>query len=134
MKRLLLLIAVLFHISAWSQDWMESYSDQNISIEYTKVDYIKPSDGIEHSRIIFRYINKTNDAVTVAFGRKVSYDLMEMDDSPEREYQVTIPANSALEYGPEHAYDKTFYLFNNDKKGTIKKRLSGFEIVKVELK
>lgn len=134
MKKLLLLLVATIHLSAFSQDWMESYGDENILIEYSNFDYTSPSDGIEHTRIIFRYTNRTNEVIDLNFSRKLSYDLQPLEDSPERVIEVNIPANSMVEYDIIKANDKTFYIFSKDKKGTIKKRLTSFEIVNVEIK
>jgi len=117
---------------SFSQEWMQSYSDENVLIEYTKFDYNSPADGIEHTRVIFRYTNKTDTVIDLSVSRRVSYDLQAMEDSPERVFKISIPPYAIVEYDVTKVNDKSFYLFSKDKKGTIKKRLTGFEIVKVE--
>jgi len=133
MKRFLLLFVASLHLSAFSQDWIETYSNENVLIEHSSYILDSPSDGIEHTRIIFRYTNRTSAAITISILRKLAYDLQVMEDSPERIFEISLPANSVVQYDLSKEKDKTFYIFSKDNKGTIKKRLTGFEILKVDL-
>lgn len=134
MKILSILLATTLQFGAWSQDWMESYKDASISIEYSKITYDSPSDGINHERLIFKYENFTNQEVTIDFSRKVAYDGVELSNSQERTFSIVLPANSTLKYSDEVTHNKLYYVFVSDNKGTIKKKLSGFEILNIEIK
>jgi hypothetical protein len=132
MKILFILFALAMQTAAWSQNWIDSYNDASISIKVSKIDYESVSDGIHHERIIFSYSNHTDQVLHLTFDRKIAYNLEELPQSPERSFELVIPANSTLSYGEENKYDKTYYVFSKDLKGTIKKQLSGFEIINVE--
>ncbi len=134
MKILFLLLASAMQTVAWSQNWIDSYSDESVSIQHTKINYVSASDGIHHERIIFKYVNRTDEDIQLSFDRKVSYNLEELAESPERTFEVLIPANTTMTYGDDKKHDKTFYIFSADMKGTIKQKLSGFEVINVEYK
>ena len=132
MKILFILLASAMQTVAWSQNWIDSYNDESVSIQYTKINYESVSDGIHHERIIFKYVNHTDEDIQLSFDRKVSYNLAKLSDSPERTFEVLIPANTTMTYGDDKKYDKTYYIFSSDHKGTIKQKLSGFEVINVE--
>jgi len=134
MKILSILLATALQFGAWSQDWMESYKDASLSIEHSKITYESPSDGLNHERLIFRYINLTSSELSINFDRKIAYDGVELSSSPERNFSIFIPANSILSYTDEEKHNKLFYVFLSDNKGTIKKKLSGFEFLNIEIK
>lgn len=134
MKILTILLATTMQFYAWSQGWVESYKDNSVSIEYSKITHLSQSDGINHERFIFKYSNLTNEELSIEFDRKIAYNGVELSSSPERKYSITIPANSILEYSDDEKFNKLCYIFVSDNKGTIKSRLSGFEITNIEIK
>lgn len=119
---------------AFSQEWNEAYRDESILIEYSKITYENSSDGINHDRLIFRYTNLINNDLAISFERKIAYDGVELSLSDERRFNILIPSNSSLAYSEEEKYNKLYYLFVSDNKGTIKRRLSNFEIINIEKK
>lgn len=119
---------------AFSQDWNETYRDESILIEFSKITYLNPSDGINHERLVFKYTNLTSADLTISFDRKIAYDGVELPLSDERKFNVLIPSNSSVSYSEKEKYNKLFYLFVADNKGTIKRRLSNFEIINIEKK
>lgn len=134
MKILSILLATTLQFIAWSQDWMESYKDASILIEYSKITYDSPSHGINHERLIFRYTNLTSDELSFDFDRKIAYDGIELSNSQERKFSIVIPANSIMEYSDDVKHNKLYYVFISDNKGTIKRKLSGFEFTNIEIK
>ena len=134
MKTLLILLATTMQTVAWSQNWVDSYNDESITIKHTKIDYESTSDGIHHERIVFSYSNHTNQDIQLSFDRKMAYNQEELPNSPERSFEVIIPANSTIAFGDDNKYDKTYYIFSKDLKGTIKRQLSSFELINVEYK
>ena len=132
MKILLLLLATAMQTAAWSQNWIESYSDASISIQYTKIDFESPSDGIHHERFIFRYVNHTNQNLHLTFGRNISYNGEELAASSERTFELVLPAGSTISYDDSKKYDKTYYIFSRDHKETIQRKLSVFECINIE--
>jgi len=134
MKIISLLLLASVQFCAWSQDWTTSYKDATISIEYAKISHVSPSDGINHERMIFKYSNFTNQEVIVNFERKLAYNGAEISSTKEQKYSIIIPSNSALQYSDEEKHNKLYYCFMSDNKATIKKNLTGFEIINIEIK
>jgi len=134
MKKLSILLALIMQTVAFSQDWVESYKDQSVSIEFSKITYESPSDGINHERLIFRYTNLTAENFTLSFDRKIAYNGVELPLSDERAFALSIPANTYVEYTEAEKNNKLFYLFVSDNKGTITKKLSDFKFINIETK
>lgn len=132
MKIITTLFAILLHSIIYSQEWSNIQKNETISIDFSKVTYESPSDGLKHQRIVFKYTNLTNSDLKVSFQRSVSYDESKALKLQEKTYELTIPANSSFSYNNENANDKTFYIFAKDIKGTIKQSLSNFEIVNIQ--
>lgn len=133
MKIITTLCAVFLHIFLFSQEWSTFKSDENFSIEYSKVDFESKSDGINHQRIIFQYKNLTNSDFTLTFNRSVSYGQIGNLTPQEKAYTVTIPASSSVGYNDNNSTDKTYYIFSKDLKGTIKRSLVDFEITNIQI-
>ena len=125
MKILSILLAITLQFSAWSQDWMESYKDASCLIEYSKITYEDPSYGMNHERLVFRYVNLTSQEITIDFDRKIAYDGVDLSNSQERTFTIVIPGNSTMEYSDEVKNNKLYYVFISDNKGTIKRKLQG---------
>lgn len=134
MKTLSVLLVSMMQMVAFSQEWIESYKDESISIEFSKTIFESPSDGINHERFIFRYTNFTNQNLNLKFNRKVVYDGIELPASDERSFEVNLPAKSTTSYTEQEKYNKVFYLFVSDINGIIKKKLTDFEIINIETK
>lgn len=134
MKKLSLLLVLMMQMVAFSQDWTESYKDHSVLVEYSKITFDSPSDGVNHERLIFRYTNLTSEALNLRFDRKIAYDGIDLLLSDERVFSLSLPAKSTLSYSEQEKYNKLFYLFVSDNKGTIKKRLSDFSIINIETK
>ena len=119
-------------MSAFSQDWIESFKDESVSIEISKITHESPSDGISHERLIFKYVNLTENNLEINYSRKVAYDGQDLPNSQEREFQITVPSHGFIEYDDSKNHNKLFYQFISDNKGTISKKLTGFEITNIE--
>ncbi|MCC6703056.1 MAG: hypothetical protein IT221_16110, partial [Fluviicola sp.] len=107
--------------------------NDSLAINYKLLEVNDPSMGIHHARIIFQYINKTSNELTVSFGRVITYNDSEAAKPQEKNYTVTIPANGAVSYDETTKNDKKCYVFAQDKKHTIKKTLVNFEIVNLKV-
>lgn len=123
-----LFFAVLFATNVTAQEWQTYSESQGITIQYRPAEINDPQSGIHHTRIVFRYENKTGNAIQLNFRRLTTYSGDEAAKPQEKEFTVSIPANSSVEYNEANAHDKTFYLFAQDKKNTIKRSLINFDI------
>ncbi len=128
-----LFLATLFAFHSKAQEWQTYYEEGGIAIQYQLTEVDDPQLGIHHARIIFRYENKTNHAVQLSFNRLITYTDSEAAKPQEKDFTVSIPANSSVEYNASNAKDKTFYLFAQDKKNTIKRSLISFDIKNVTI-
>ncbi len=128
-----LFFTLLFASSSKAQEWQTYYEDQGVTIQYKPAEINDPQLGIHHARIVFRYENKTNNEVQLNFNRLITYSDSEMAKPQEKGFSVSIPANSTIEYNQANANDKTFYLFAQDKKNTIKRSLINFDIKDVTI-
>lgn len=123
-----LLFAILFAFGSKAQEWQTFYNGQGITIQYRPIEINDPQSGIHHARIVFRYENKTNNPIQLNFNRTITYSDSEAAKPQEKTYTVSIPANTSIEYNTSNTNDKTFYLFAQDKKNTIKRSLISFDI------
>lgn len=128
-----LLFAILFASGSKAQEWQTFYEGQEITIQYRPIEINDPQLGIHHTRIVFRYENKTSNPIQVDFNRTITYSDSEADKPQEKTYTVSIPANSSIEYNTSNTNDKTFYLFAQDKKNTIKRSLISFDIKDIKI-
>lgn len=128
-----LLFTTLFAFSSKAQEWQTYYDEGGIAIQYQLTEIDDPQLGIHHARIVFRYENKTNQAVQLSFNRMITYSDSETAKPQEKTFTVSIPANSSIEYNSSNSKDKTFYLFAQDKKNTIKRSLVSFDIKNVTI-
>lgn len=128
-----LFFAILFATGAKAQEWQTFYEGQGISIQYKPVEINDPQAGIHHARIVFRYENTTNQEIKLNFNRLITYTDSEAAKPQEKGFSVSIPANSSVEYNTANANDKTYYLFAQDKKNTIKRSLISFDIKDVTI-
>lgn len=128
-----LLFTTLFAFSSKAQEWQTYYDEGGIAIQYQLTEINDPQLGIHHARIVFRYENKTNQAVQLSFNRMITYSDSETAKPQEKTFTVSIPANSSIEYNSSNSKDKTFYLFAQDKKNTIKRSLVSFDIKNVTI-
>ena len=130
----LLFFAILFASNAKAQEWQTYYEGQGITIQYRPAEIDDAQLGINHKRIVFRYENKTNQEVQLNFSRLITYSDSEIAAKPqEKRYSVSLSANSSIEYNQANSMDKTFYLFAQDKKNTIKRSLINFDIKDVTI-
>lgn len=123
-----LFFAILFASNSKAQEWQTYYEGEGVVIQYRPAEINDTQLGINHTRIIFRYENKTNNSVQLNFKRLITYSDNETAKPQEKEFSVSIPANSSVEYNQSNSTDKTFYLFVQDKKNTIKRSLINFDI------
>lgn len=123
-----LFFATLLAFSTKAQEWQTYYEGQGITIQFRVAEINDAQLGIHHSRIVFRYENKTNKEVQLNFNRLITYSDSETAKPQEKGFTVSIPANSSMEYNDGNSNDKTFYLFAQDKKKTIKRSLVNFDI------
>lgn len=129
-----LFFAILFASGSKAQEWQTYYEGQGITIQYKPTEINDPQAGIHHTRIVFRYENSTNSEIQLTFKRLITYSGSETARPQENGFSVSIPANSSVEYNEANAHDKTFYLFAQDKKNTIKRSLINFDIKDVTIK
>lgn len=129
----LVLFAILFANSSKAQEWQTYYEDQGIAIQYRLAEIDDAQLGIHHARIVFRYENKTSNSVQLNFNRLITYSDSETAKPQEKGFSLSIPANSSMEYNQANSTDKTFYLFAQDKKNTIKRSLVNFDIKDVTI-
>ena len=129
-----LFFAILFASNSKAQEWQTYYESQGIVIQYKPVEINDPQLGIHHTRVVIRYENNTNNLVQLDFNRLITYSGDETPKPQEKRYSISIPANSSLEYNQANSNDKTFYLFKQDKKNTIKRTLIAFDIQDVTIK
>ncbi len=131
MKIFTTLLLLLTTCVSFSQDWETYFSDSTIEIQIAQVTYEKPSHNRSHERIAFKYINNTNEDVTVSFNRPNEYDGVKSVASEERTFTLSIPANSELHYDDQNK-GKSFYLFLKDNNLTIKRALTWFDIENIQ--
>jgi hypothetical protein len=129
----LVLFAIFFANSSKAQEWQTSYEEQGIIIQYRHAEIDDAQLGIHHARIVFRYENKTSSEVHLNFNRTIIYSGDQEEKPQEKGFNVTIPANSSIEYNEANRMDKTYYLFEKDLKRTIKRSLVNFDIKDVTL-
>ncbi|MNK05416.1 hypothetical protein D3C87_232980 [compost metagenome] len=129
----LLLFASILAFSSKAQEWQTYYEDPGIAIQFRQVEINDAQLGIHHVRVAFRYENKTDHAIQLHFNRMITYSGDETAMQQEKTYSVSIPANSSTEYNETNSNDKTFYLFAQDKKRTIKRSLINFDIKDVTI-
>ena len=123
-----LFFALFFATNSRAQEWQTYYESQGVAIQYRPVETNDPQLGIHHARIVFRYENNTNQEVLVNFKRVITYSDSETAKPQEKEFSISIPPNSSVEYNQTNSTDITFYLFAQDKKNTIKRSLINFDI------
>ena len=128
-----ILFTLLLSANVKAQEWNTYLENDSLAINYKLLEVNDPSMGIHHARIIFQYVNKTSNELTVSFGRVITYNDSEAAKPQEKNYTVTIPANGAVSYDETTKNDKKFYVFAQDKKQTIKKTLVNFEIVNLKV-
>lgn len=128
-----LFFALLFAANSTAQEWQTYYEGQGVTIQYRPVEINDPQLGIHHARIAFRYENKTNNGIQLNFNRLITYSDSETAKPQEKGFSISIPANSSIEYNQANSTDKTFYLFAQDKKNTIKRSLINFDIKDVTI-
>lgn len=129
-----LFFAILFASGSKAQEWQNHYENQGVKIQYRLTEINDPQSGIHHARIVFRYENNNNNAIQLNFSRLVTYSDNQQAKPQEKVFSVSIPANSSVEYTSENSNDKTYYLFAQDKKNTIKRSLINFDIKDVTIK
>ncbi|WP_343606675.1 hypothetical protein [Fluviicola sp.] len=128
-----LFVATLFAFHSKAQEWQTYYEEAGVVIQYQLTEINDPQQGIHHARIVFRYENQTNREVQLSFNRLVTYSDSETAKPQEKEFKVVIPANSSVGYNTSTTSDKTFYLFAQDKKNTIKRSLVSFDLRNVTI-
>lgn len=128
MKLLISLAFVLLNLSAYSQEWHSYFADDKVDIQIALFDKIDPTHNHHYQRVIFKYLNKTNEQITIRFNRTIAYDGNDLPVSSERQFTVVIPANGEVGYNDSTEKDKTYYIFSKDYKGMIKRSLTAFDI------
>lgn len=132
MKTILFLLFVsLFGSSIRAQEWQTYTQTDAVVIQYKVIEVNDVQNGMHHKRVVFRYENLTSVAVQLTFNRSVIYSDSEESKPQEKTYAVAIPANSFVEYNELNATDKTYYLFSQDIKKSIKTSLVNFELKNV---
>jgi hypothetical protein len=125
------LAASCFSLCSYGQNWKTIESTDQYSLSVAEVEYDSASDGIHHQRIVFKYENYSNTPLELSFNREVQYG--EIATTQEQTFKVSIPAKAVVEYGDATKYDKTYYIFKKDYKGTIKKELKDFKITNLSV-
>ena len=127
------IMALVLCFSGFCQDWTALESNETFSIYFAKVEHDSPSDGIRHERIVFRYENQTNQELVLRFNRELIYAPNAETIVQEQDFEVVIPANTSLSYDASQSYDKTYYVFSKDLKGTIKRSLMDFKLTNLQV-
>lgn len=130
MTLLVMTFLMVFGIKA--QEWNPFYEGQGIAIGYRAVEMNDDQNGIHHVRLVFRYENKTDHDIQLSFNRSVTYSDNEIPLVQENRFQVSIPAHSSVAYDSEKLYDKTFFIFAQDKDKLIKRSLVSFDIKNIQ--
>lgn len=121
-----LAVLLLCHL-VYSQDWQTYLENESFTVYFSEFEFKNDQDGRHHKRIIFKFENHTESEVTLEFDRFTSYAESEPINKSEGDYQLSIPANSAVSYfGNENS--KLFYVFVRDLNGTIAKQLKDFQL------
>ncbi|MBL1280930.1 MAG: hypothetical protein COA33_011690 [Fluviicola sp.] len=131
MKTLLFSCFVLLQFSIFAQDWATYFSDDKLTIDVAKVIYKDKTHGLEHERIVFRYVNKTPQEIHFSFSRIHSYDGIELQSSPEREFEITLLPNETRGYSKSVEKNKLYYIFKKDNNDFIKRKLSSFDVLTI---
>lgn len=131
MRTLLISAFVIFALNlAHAQQWSTYFEDQNLKIEIAEWQYDNPKYGKHHKRLIFRYINLTQDTLSISCSKRIAYDNVELADSPERIISLTLDPGQVQAYSDEQR-DKRFYIFVSDADGMIKRKLTDFELTNI---
>ena len=128
MKIFISLLMLLGTFVSFSQDWQTYFSDAKTEIQFAVIDHETPSHNRNHQRIVFKYINKTSELLTINFDRPISYDGEELLNSPERNFTITLEPNSESSFDAEINISKLFYIFSKDHNNVIKRKLTSFDI------
>lgn len=132
MKTLLLSTFLMIQLFAFSQEWTTFYTDNVLSIEYAKKTFNDPVHNHIHERIVFRYTNLTSEQVHFSYDRMLSYDGVELPQSPERHFELILSPNEIKSYNEAVMHDKLYYIFHKDVNGMIKSKLSFFDIINIQ--
>lgn len=127
----LLVLSVSLKIQA--QEWNNYYDSDSLAIHFRLEEINDPTQGIHHKRIVFQYVNKTAAELTVSFNRVLTYSDTNEPNVQDKRYVIVLPANTTYEYDPNKTRDKSYYIFAQDVKGTIKKTLVDFQLMNVKL-
>lgn len=131
MKAFLLFACTIICFANYAQKWTPVVSTSNYVIYQAEIHYTDKANDIDHQRIIFKYENKTNDAIKLHFKRALNYDgNWAIQD---RGFEITIPAHSSVTYDESKKYDKSFFIFKKDHQGWIKETLLDYHINDVTL-
>lgn len=120
--------ALVLCVAAFGQDWNILESSTNYTIYFAKINHQSSQDGIDHERIVFSYENHTEAPLVLAFNRVLTYAPDGIPQEAEKLYEVEIPPHSTVGYDQNKPFDKTFYIFSKDNKGTIRKSLMDFKL------
>lgn len=132
MKLITTLLLIFISHLGFSQEWRLIESNENIKIFSSELKFKDLKNGMDHQRLIFKYENLTDQPVDLSFKREVNYG--DVTSVQERDFSLTIPAHSILEYDDSKMYDQTYYLFSKDNQGFIKKSLKEFKIINTTTK
>jgi hypothetical protein len=131
MKLLITLLIGMGSFVSFGQQWQSIKSDGKIDIQFAVYHHQDVKYGKDHQRIIFKYENSSNEDLTINFDRIIAYDGQELSISPERNFTLTIPAHSELEFSDENK-SKLFYIFSKDNNGMIKRSLTSFDVINLK--
>lgn len=116
-----------------AQEWQTYVQKDGVLIQYRLQELQDVSSSIHHQRIVFRYENTTSENITLHFSRTVTYSESTDAAPQEKDYEITIPANSSMEYSTQNEHDKTFYIFAKDQENLIQRSLINFEITNLTI-
>jgi len=129
MKTLISLLFLLATFVSYSQNWQTYFSDSKVDIQFAVVNHDTPSHHRSHERILFKYVNKSAEPLTINFDRPLAYDGQDLPTSSERNFTIELSANSELSFNRETNKSKLFYIFSKDNNDIIKRRLTAFDII-----
>lgn len=114
-----------------AQDWVPYLSEGPLNVELSEFNRVDEKYGKNHQLIIFRYINTSENSLTISFTREVEY-VNRTNSNGEQTFNLILQPHQTLEYAQDPR-NKAFYVFKKDNNGLIKGSLAQFEITNLTI-
>lgn len=133
MKSILTLFVVcLVSYTGFAQNWQEIKTTDSITILAQEIHYQDAINGMDHQRVVFKYVNHTSSSIEINFNRELIYDGQKMQQ--EEVFSLQIPANGTLQYDDSKNNNKTFYIFKKDHNGWIINTLTSYSLINLNVR